>query len=115
MRRALAAVVVAAIAAASPALAKQSDSRRQAAAPAARPGKVTSPRVPSKTTAKGDNEREGAILAALERGSTGTPASFPDSIGWRLIEDPATGARLGLPEKLVPRVGASRMGVRRAV
>ena len=112
MRRALAAFVVAAIAAASPALAKQSDSRRQAAAPAARPGKVTSPRVPSKTTAKGDNEREGAILAALERGSTGTPASFPDSIGWRLIEDPATGARLGLPEKLVPRVGASRMGGR---
>jgi len=109
MRRALAAVVVAAIAAASPALAKQSDSRRQAA-PAARPGKVTSPRPPSKTTAKGDNEREGAILAALERGSTGTPASFPDSIGWRLIEDPATGARLGLPEKLVPRVSASRMG-----
>jgi hypothetical protein len=112
MRRALAAFVVAAIAAASPALAKQSDNRKQAAAPAARPGKVTSPRAPSKTTAKGDNEREDAILAALERGSIGTPASFPDSIGWRLIEDPATGARLGLPEKLVPRVGASRMGGR---
>jgi hypothetical protein len=111
MRKALAAVVVAAIAAASPALAKQSDNRRQAA-PAARSGKVTSPRPPSKTTANGDNEREGAILAALERGSTGTPASFPDSIGWRLIEDPATGARLGLPEKLVPRVSASRMGGR---
>jgi hypothetical protein len=112
MRRALAAFVVAAIAAASPALAKPSNSRKLTAAPAARSGKVTSPRAPSKITAKGDNEREGAILAALERGSTGTPASFPDSIGWRLIEDPATGARLGLPEKLVPRVGASRMGRR---
>jgi hypothetical protein len=112
MRRALAAFVVAAIAAASPGLAKQSDSRRQTASPAARPGKVTSPRAPGKTTVKGDNEREGAILATLERGSTGTPASFPDSIGWRLIEDPATGARLGLPEKLVPRVSASRIGGR---
>ena len=64
MRRVLAAFVVAAIAAASPALAKRSDSRRQTAAPAARPGKVTSPRSQSKTNAKSDNEREGAILAA---------------------------------------------------
>ena len=112
MRRVLAAFVVAAIAAASPALAKRSDSRRQTAAPAARPGKVTSPRSQSKTNAKSDNEREGAILAALERGSAGPAASFPDSIGWRLIEDTATGARLGLPEKLVPRVSASRMGGR---
>jgi hypothetical protein len=112
MRRVLAAFVVAAIAAASPALAKRSDSRRQTAAPTARPAKVTSPRSQSKTTAKSDNEREGGILAALERGSAGTPISFSDSVGWRLIEDPATGARLGLPEKLVPRVSASRMGGR---
>jgi hypothetical protein len=112
MRRVLAAFVVAAIAAASPALAKRPDSRRQTAAPAARSGKVTSPRSQSRTAAKGDNEREGAILAALERGSAATPVSFPDSIGWRLIEDPATGARLGLPQKLVPRVGVSRMGGR---
>jgi hypothetical protein len=112
MRRVLAAFVVAAIAAASPVLAKQSDNRRQTTASAARSGKVTSPRAQSKTAAKSDNEREGAILAALERGSAGTPASFPDSVGWRLIEDPATGARLGLPEKLVPRVSASRMGGR---
>ena len=112
MRRVLAAFVVAAIAAASPVLAKQSDNRRHTTASAARSGKVTSPRSQSKTNAKSDNEREGAILAALERGSAGTPASFPDSVGWRLIEDPATGARLGLPEKLVPRVSASRMGGR---
>jgi hypothetical protein len=112
MRRVLAAFIVAAIAAASPGLAKQSDSRRQAAVSPARSGKPISPRAQNKPGAKGDNEREGAILAALERGSTGTPASFPDSIGWRLIEDPATGARLGLPEKLVPRVSASRMGGR---
>ena len=112
MRRALAAFVVAAIVAASPALAKQSDSHRQTAAPAAHPGKATSPHAQTKNTAKGDNEREGAILAALERGSAGTPASFTDSVGWRLIEDTATGARLGLPQKLVPRASASRIGSR---
>jgi hypothetical protein len=32
--------------------------------------------------------------------------------GWRLIEDPATGARLGIPEKLVPNAGATRTGSR---
>lgn len=55
-----------------------------------------------------------------ETGAVGTedreppPAqlTFPDSVGWQLIEDPATGARLGLPGKLVPRVDASRTGSR---
>ena len=32
--------------------------------------------------------------------------------GWRLIEDPATGARLGIPEKLVPNASATRTGSR---
>ena len=40
------------------------------------------------------------------------PVNFPDSVGWQLTEDPATGARLGLPGKLVPRVEASRTGTR---
>ena len=39
--------------------------------------------------------------------------NFPaEAVGWRLIEDAETGARLGLPEKLVPRAGASRTGSR---
>jgi S1-C subfamily serine protease len=112
MRTALSAIIVAAIAAASPVLAKQADNHKSAAAPAARSGQVTPPRAQNKTTAKSENEKEVAILAALERGSAVTPASFPDSVGWRLIEDPATGARLGMPQKLVPRVSASRMGGR---
>jgi hypothetical protein len=110
MRRALTAIVIAAIAAALPALAKQSDIRKQTAAPASRSGKAT-PRVQNKTAGKADNDREGAILAALEQGSDAVP-NFPDSVGWRLIEDPATGARLGLPEKLVPRASTSRIGSR---
>ena len=110
MRNALSAMIVAAIAVASPALAKQSDNRRQPSAPAAGSGKVP-PRVQNKAAPKSDNEREAAILGALERGPAVMP-SFPDSVGWRLIEDPATGARLGLPEKLVPRVSVSRIGAR---
>jgi hypothetical protein len=118
MRRALVAIVVALLAAALPAFAKHSDIRKQTAAPAPRSGQLVSQRAQnfSRTKAgriapKGDNEREGAILAALERGLDAVP-NFSDGVGWRLIEDPATGARLGLPEKLVPRVGASRIGSR---
>jgi peptidoglycan hydrolase-like protein with peptidoglycan-binding domain len=32
------------------------------------------------------------------------------AVGWRLIEDPTTGARFGVPEKLVARVGDLRTG-----
>jgi hypothetical protein len=39
--------------------------------------------------------------------------NFPaEAVGWRLIEDAGSGARLGLPEKLVPRAGVSRTGSR---
>jgi S1-C subfamily serine protease len=112
MRTALSAIIIAAIAAASPVLAKQAVSHKPAAAPVARSGQVTPPRTQNKAAAKSENEKEVAILAALDRGSAATPASFPDSVGWRLVEDPATGAWLGMPEKLVPRVSASRMGGR---
>ena len=40
------------------------------------------------------------------------PAFSAAAVGWRLVEDPATGARLGVPEKLVPHVSASRSGSR---
>ena len=132
MRRAPAAIVIASIAAALPAFAKHAEMRKQAVAPALSAGAaVNKPAAPvggsgqlvsqrpqnlsrakaGKIAPKGDNERESAILAALERGSDAVP-NFSDGVGWRLIEDPATGARLGLPEKLVPRVSASRIGSR---
>jgi hypothetical protein len=34
------------------------------------------------------------------------------TVGWRLIDDSATGARVGVPEKLVPRKGAGATGSR---
>jgi len=57
--------------------------------------------------------KEADNLAALDHDPLAAPANFPaDVVGWRLNEDPATGARLGLPEKLVPHAGASRTGSR---
>ena len=132
MRRAPAAIVIASLAAALPAFAKHADIRKQTTAPALSAGtaanKPAAPAVQSgqtvsqraqnlsrnkaaKSAPKGDNELQGAILAALERGSDAVP-NFSDSVGWRLIEDAATGARVGLPEKLVPRASATRIGSR---
>jgi hypothetical protein len=40
------------------------------------------------------------------------PIFSAEAVGWKLVEDPATGARLGVPEKLVPHVSTSRSGSR---
>src|SRR5271170_5763958 len=40
------------------------------------------------------------------------PVFSAEAVGWRLVEDPATGARLGVPQKLVPHISASRSGNR---
>lgn len=39
-------------------------------------------------------------------------AAVLDEVGWRVIDDPATGAQLGLPSKLVPKTAPSRIGSR---
>lgn len=52
-----------------------------------------------------------ASLATHEDDAPPSP-KLSESLGWRLIEDPATGARLGLPQKLVPRTSATRTGSR---
>jgi len=54
-----------------------------------------------------------AALATADGTSLAAPPGFSaDDVGWRLIEDSATGARLGVPDKLVPRAGASQTGSR---
>ena len=40
------------------------------------------------------------------------PVFSAEAVGWQLVEDPKTGARLGVPEKLVPHVSASHAGSR---
>jgi peptidoglycan hydrolase-like protein with peptidoglycan-binding domain len=48
-----------------------------------------------------DDERAALVAAVKGR---------QDAVGWRIIDDPATGSRLGIPGTLVPRTGATRMG-----
>lgn len=49
------------------------------------------------------SEDERAALVAAVKGRQ-------DAVGWRVIDDPATGSRLGIPGTLVPRTGATRIG-----
>jgi peptidoglycan hydrolase-like protein with peptidoglycan-binding domain len=51
------------------------------------------------------NEQERARLTAAAHGPQ-------EADGWQIIDDPATGARLGIPTKLVSPAGASRTGSR---
>jgi len=60
------------------------------------------------------HNRATGVLAAPERDALAAAAKGPAAaVGWRLIDDPKTGARLGLPEKLVPNYAAAAAGPRR--
>jgi len=55
--------------------------------------------------------KDTGILTDQERGALVAAVKAPqDAVGWRLFDDAATGARLGLPGKLVPQAGVSRAG-----
>jgi hypothetical protein len=57
--------------------------------------------------------KETGVLDDRERALLAQAAQVPQAAaGWRLIDDTATGARLGVPEKLVPRASAARIGSR---
>jgi len=116
--------LVAAAATVAPALAKDAAAQNppakkthvaalpNAAAPAAEPTR----KLPHRRSGKAIAKRRGRQAVALAT-ADGVPLAAPPSfsapaVGWRLIEDPATGARLGLPEKLVPHGSASRTGSR---
>ncbi len=62
---------------------------------------------------KGHAAKDTGILDDEQRARLAMEAAGPQqAVGWRLIEDPATGARFGLPEKLVAPAGASLTGSR---
>jgi Trypsin-like peptidase domain len=95
---------------------------RDAAAPAAAAPKPAAPAAAApgslpKAAAKRPAAKA-AAAAAVRRGKddTGslpeTPSFSQQAVGWELIEDAKTGVRLGVPEKLVPHLGASRSGTR---
>ena len=62
---------------------------------------------------KRNGGKETGVLSEQERALLAAAVAAPKAaVGWRLIDDTATGARLGVPEKLVPRAGAGRTGSR---
>jgi hypothetical protein len=52
-------------------------------------------------SSKEDNDPKAAV-----------PVFSAEAVGWQLVEDPKTGARLGVPVKLVPHLGVSGAGSR---
>ena len=67
--------------------------------------------------AKAFQQRHGAketgVLSPDERAMLDAAAKAPQqALGWRVFDDAATGARLGLPMRLVPLGGTSRVGSR---
>jgi hypothetical protein len=133
-----AAIIVGLVVAGAPALAEQSDARKPTARPAVHRIAAKKPEAgiymtamspaaaPIAEQAANAHRRAGArashrrtkekevgsgILASQERASP-APENFSADVGWRLIEDPVTGARFGLPEKFVPLAGTSRTGSR---
>ena len=51
------------------------------------------------------NPQERDVLSAEAR-------KLQDNVGWKLVNDPMTGARLGLPSKLVPTVVSDANGTK---
>jgi hypothetical protein len=103
MKIGLAAIVLGLVLAGAPALATAAPARSPAAAPAAQTAAVKKPA--AKQTHAARSKEDTDPLAEV-------PSFSADAVGWQLIEDAKTGARLGVPEKLTPHVGASRTGTR---
>jgi hypothetical protein len=60
-----------------------------------------------------NGDKDTGVLTEQERALLAQAARAPQTAaGWRLIDDTATGARLGVPERLVPRTSAGNLGTR---
>jgi len=104
-------VVASAFAVAPPSYAREAT----ATAPRAAVTTVTpaAPKAAVKKPAAKPSPAAAARRGKEETGSLREASSFSaEAVGWELIEDAKTGVRLGVPEKLVPRLGASRSGTR---
>jgi hypothetical protein len=114
----LSVIILAGIVAGAYAVAPPSFARDATAAPtAARTATAAVPATVAKAATKKPAAKPTPAAAARrgkeETGSLPEASSFSaEAVGWELIEDAKTGVRLGVPEKLVPRLGASRIGTR---
>jgi len=109
-------LVVGALAVAVPSFAREPTATlvpRSAAPPPATTATTAAPKAAPKKSAAKPATTGSARRGKEETGSLPEAPSFSaDAVGWELIEDARTGVRLGVPEKLVPRLGASRSGTR---
>lgn len=54
---------------------------------------------------KDHGAKETGVLNAQERGALSAAAKkLQDNVGWKIVSDPTSGARIGLPSKLVPLI-----------
>ena len=107
MRIKIAAMVLGLVIAGAPALATIARARNPAppsAPPAAQAAAVKKPA--TKQTRAAPHGREDVDPLAE------VPGFSAEAVGWQLVEDAKTGARLGVPEKLTPHVSAARSGTR---
>ena len=114
-----AAIIVGVVAACAPALAPQTHAREPNADVVALQNATGPPAEPTNNARRHRSVKAArkhatgeASVARQEDNSTEALPHFSESIGWRLTEDRMTGARLGLPEKLVPRASTTRSGSR---
>jgi hypothetical protein len=99
-------IFVALVVATSP-VAAQDATPKPAPKPAAAP-KAAAKKPEAKTAAAKTTDDPDSAVDII---SPASPAAL-QAAGWRVIDDPATGVRLGLPGTLVPKIAASRMGSR---
>ena len=93
------------VTAGAPALATAAHARSPAATPAAQTAAVKKPAAKQTRAAAPRSKADTDPLAEV-------PSFSAEAVGWQLVEDAKTGARLGVPEKITPHVGASRSGTR---
>ena len=108
MRFRLAGIIVALLVATVPVAALDAtptDAKPKPAAGAAPRAAAKKPAKPGSAKAADDPDSPVDII------NPASPATL-QAAGWRVIDDPATGVRLGLPGALVPKLAASRIGSR---
>lgn len=98
-------IVLGLVAAGAPALAAAAYARDGNLPPATQPAAVKKPAAKPNRAAAPHSRDDADPLAEV-------PNFSAEAVGWQLIEDAKTGARLGVPEKLAPHVSASRSGTR---
>jgi hypothetical protein len=100
------AVILGLVMAGATALVTAAHARSPAPAPAAQTAAVKKPATKQTHRAAAPRSKEDTEPLAE------VPSFSTEAVGWQLVEDAKTGARLGVPEKLTPHVGASRSGTR---